>query len=64
MGPTEALALLGCKPTAGTEEIERAFRERSLMCHPDKVAHLDEDFQVLAESKFKRLRKAFEILTS
>ena len=64
MGPVEALELLGCRPTAGTAEIEQAFRDRSLTCHPDKVAHLDRDFQVLAEEKFKRLRRALDILSS
>jgi len=64
LGPVEALALLGCKPSAGGAEIEQAFRERSLTCHPDKVAHLDREFQELAEKKFKRLRRALDILTS
>ena len=64
MGPAEALELLGVAPTAGTEEIEQAFREKSRTCHPDKVAHLDAEFQELAEQKFKRLRRALSILTS
>lgn len=60
----EALALLGCDVTADKPQIERAFRERSLTCHPDKVAHLDPDFQELAERKFKRLKAAFDLLTT
>ena len=63
MGPAEALQLLGVAATASTSEIEQAFREKSLTCHPDKVAHLDPDFQALAEQKFKRLRQALAILT-
>jgi curved DNA-binding protein CbpA len=51
-------------PTADRDTIERAYRERSLKCHPDKVAHLDGEFQALAEEKFKRLREAYEILVS
>lgn len=64
MGPAEALELLGVKPSAEAVEIDHAFRELSLTCHPDKAAHLDEDFQALAERKFKRLLKAYEILSS
>lgn len=60
----EALALLGVGPEASAEEIGRAFRERSKTCHPDKVAHLDEDFQALAHEKFQRLREAYELLLS
>ena len=62
LGPVEALALLGVAPGADRAEIERAFRERSLTCHPDKVAHLDEDFQALAEAKFRRLQRALDLL--
>lgn len=58
----EALALLEVPPTADREAIERAFRRKSRTCHPDKVAHLDPEFQELAERKFRRLRGAYEIL--
>jgi len=64
MGPAEALELLGIRASAEASEIDRAFRELSLTCHPDKVAHLDMDFQDLAERKFKRLLRAYEILSS
>jgi DnaJ-domain-containing protein 1 len=57
-----ALEVLGLGPTADAESIERAFRERSRTCHPDKVAHLDAEFQALAERKFRRLRAAYELL--
>lgn len=58
----DALAVLGLGPTATRSDIERAFRERSRTCHPDKVAHLDADFQTLAESKFRRLKRAYDLL--
>ncbi len=63
VSPAEALALLGVGPGADRQAIERAFRERSLACHPDKVAHLDPDFIELAERKFRRLQQAYELLT-
>lgn len=59
---TEALELLGVGPEAEAPELERAFRRRSKTCHPDKVAHLDPEFQALAEQKFKRLQAALELL--
>ncbi len=60
----QAMALLGVPASADEGAIQRAFRERSLTCHPDKVAHLDPEFQALAERKFKRLRQAYELLIS
>ena len=54
--------LLRLLPGYSTTEVERAFRRRALQCHPDKVAHLDEDFQALAAKKFKRLKEARDLL--
>jgi hypothetical protein len=62
LDPVQALAILGCAATDDRRAIERAFRERSLTCHPDKVAHLDAEFQALAEKKFKRLQAARDLL--
>jgi hypothetical protein len=62
--PAEALEVLGLEPTADPAEIERAYRQRSMACHPDKVAHLDAEFQALAERKFRRVRAAYELLRS
>lgn len=58
-----AYELLGVPVTADRETLEKAFRARSLACHPDKVAHLDEDFRALAEQKFKRLVEAFRLVS-
>ena len=59
----EALTLLGISPSADRATLDQAFRERSMQCHPDKVAHLDPDFQALAVRKFQRLLEAYEMLT-
>lgn len=60
--PLDALEILGVTPTATREEVEKAFRARSLGCHPDKVAHLDAEFQALAHRKFQRLMEAYRLL--
>jgi DnaJ like chaperone protein len=60
----EAFEVLGLPVTASRDEVERAFRSRSLTCHPDKVAHLDEEFRVLAERKFKRLVEAHQLVVA
>jgi hypothetical protein len=59
---TQALEVLGVSPAADRDTIERAYRDRSVQCHPDKVAHLDAEFQALAERKFRRLRAAYDLL--
>jgi DnaJ-domain-containing protein 1 len=64
-GPAVAVLIehyrtLGLSLTATRDEIAAAFRKLSVRCHPDKVAHLDEDFQRLAERKFRELRTAYE----
>ena len=59
----QARRLLGVEPGASQRALDEAFRQQSRLCHPDKVAHLDEDFQVLAEQKFRTLREAHEFLS-
>lgn len=61
-GEAEAFAILGLPAGSSGEEIDRAFRERALGCHPDKAAHLDEEIQRLAAEKFLRLRAAYDRL--
>ena len=62
LGPVEACEILGVSPAASPAQVEQAYRERALQCHPDKVAHLDPDIQALAERKFKRLQAARDLL--
>jgi DnaJ like chaperone protein len=62
MDAATAASILGVEPDATAAEVERVFRERALLCHPDKVAHLDPEFVVLAERKFRRLQDAKDLL--
>ena len=57
-----ARAALGVDEAAGPDEVEDAFRRLALLCHPDKFAHLDADFQDLAARKFRRLQAARDYL--
>jgi DnaJ-domain-containing protein 1 len=61
--PAEARSVLGVPAGASRKEIDAAYRKASRKCHPDLVAHLDEDFQRLAHEKFLRVQRAHELLT-
>jgi hypothetical protein len=54
--------ILELQPGAGQAEIRAAYRRLAARYHPDKVAHLGEDFQVLAEKKFKAIQAAYDML--
>ena len=58
-GPHE---VLGVPPDASTAEIKTAYRKRVAQYHPDKVAHLGDEFQQLAEKRFKEIQLAFDAL--
>jgi len=47
---------------ASSEEITRAYRKLAARYHPDKVAHLGEEFRDLAESRFKEIQAAYDQL--
>jgi len=47
---------------ASGEEITRAYRKLAAKYHPDKVAHLGEEFKTLAESRFKEIQAAYDRL--
>jgi len=61
--PPDPYAVLGLQPGASQEEIKRAYRKLALQFHPDKMAHLGEEFQALAEKRFKEIQEAYRQLT-
>jgi hypothetical protein len=60
--PQDAYTVLGVGPGASMDEIKQAYRRLANQYHPDKVAHLGEEFRVLAESRFKEIHKAYQKL--
>ncbi|MFO8233951.1 MAG: TerB family tellurite resistance protein [Bacteroidales bacterium] len=55
-----AYKILEVEPTATSEEIKKAYRKMANKYHPDKVSHLGEDFQKVANQKFRKVNEAYE----
>lgn len=58
----EALAVLGLTSGAKPDEIKAAWRGLSKEHHPDRVAHLGEEFRRLAEERMRKINAAYETL--
>jgi hypothetical protein len=54
--------VLGIGKDASQEEIKRAYRRLANKYHPDKLAHLGEDFRKLAEARFKQIQRSYREL--
>ncbi|MEW6428370.1 MAG: DnaJ domain-containing protein [Thermodesulfobacteriota bacterium] len=55
--------VLGLAPGADLDEVKRAYRKLSMQYHPDKVAHLGEEFKAVAEEKMKEINVAYTFLS-
>jgi DnaJ-domain-containing protein 1 len=58
----EALQIFGLKQGATKEQLQRQYRAMITKCHPDRVNHLDSEFQKLAEEKTKLLNETYGLL--
>lgn len=60
-GPStgSAYAILEVDPKASDEELKKAYRRAAMKHHPDRVAHLGEEFQRAASEKFKKVQEAW-----
>jgi len=55
--------ILGLSPGVTQEEIRAAYIALAKQYHPDKVAHLGKELQVLAEKRFKEIHQAYARLS-
>ncbi|MBT5956397.1 MAG: DnaJ domain-containing protein [Candidatus Marinimicrobia bacterium] len=55
-----AYKILEIDASASEAEIKKAYRKMAIKYHPDKVQHLGDDFQKMAEEKFKTLNEAYQ----
>ena len=55
-----AYLILGIDSSVTNDEVKKAYRKMAKKYHPDKVAHLGEELQELAEEKFKAVNKAYK----
>lgn len=53
-------AVLGLESGADFVAIKKAYRKLSMQYHPDKVAHLGEEFKGVAEEKMKEINAAYD----
>jgi hypothetical protein len=58
----QARKVLGVSDTASSDEISAAYRRLAQMYHPDKVAGLAPEFQMLADQRMKEINIAYESL--
>lgn len=42
------------------DELKKAYRRMAMKYHPDKVAHLGEDFKAVAQEKFRKVKDAYD----
>ena len=52
--------ILEISPDATNTDVKKAYRKMATKFHPDKVHHLGEEFQKMAEGKFKSLNDAYQ----
>lgn len=56
--------ILGVRPSAGSEEIELAYKGRRSQYHPDRYAQSDMETQAWATAKMQDVNEAYRVLTS
>jgi DnaJ-like protein/uncharacterized protein DUF1232 len=62
--PRDPYDVLQISRNASTEEIRTAYKDLAGKYHPDKVLHLGEEFQSLAEERFKEIQAAYRELSN
>ena len=57
---TASYTILEINPDATDLEVKKSFRKMAAKFHPDKVHHLGDEFQKMAEEKFKSVNDAYQ----
>jgi DnaJ like chaperone protein len=52
--------VLEIEPNASDDDIKKAYRQMAVRYHPDKVAHMGEEYQKGAKEKFQKIQEAYE----
>lgn len=55
-----AYEILEIPASSTDEEVKKAYRRMAVKYHPDKVSHLGEEHQRMANEKFQRLTEAYD----
>ena len=55
-----AYKILEIEASATDDEVKKAYRKMAIKFHPDKVAHLGDEFQDQAKVKFQKVQQAYE----
>jgi DnaJ-domain-containing protein 1 len=58
----EAYRLLGVTPNISLDEISKAYKEKMIKSHPDKVSHLSEELQEKAKELTLDLNAAYDLI--
>lgn len=58
--PDSDYKILGIPESATNDEVKKAYRELALRYHPDRVAHLGEEYQKGAKEQFQKIQEAYE----
>ena len=54
--------ILGINKNATKDEIQKAYKDKAKQYHPDKVSHLGEELQKIANEKFLEIQKDYDFL--
>jgi DnaJ like chaperone protein len=52
--------VLEIEPNASEDDIKKAYRQMAVRYHPDKVAHMGDEYQKGAKEKFQKIQEAYE----
>ena len=62
MSPEDAAAILQVRQNASAKDVERAYRARARVLHPDRLAGASDDQLAAAAENFARLAEAHEVM--